>query len=468
MTSTLNAAQPALQYISPQFNSAVLNLAKIVLPWGLKLQTNIEDIEVDNADILIKLYQQFQQGKIRLLLAFRHPRTEDPLCLASLFWQILPQEAKKRGIMLNSPVHAHFVFDRGIPLWAGNWIGWLYSRLGGSSIQRGKLDLLGLKGARNLFLNGKFPLAIAPEGATNGHNDIISPLEPGIAQLSFWCAEDLEKAARSEEVIVLPMGIKYSYLDRPWSEIASILSQLENDCGIVNSLAEESINNDNISDAQIEKLYCRLMKIAAYLLSEMENFYSHFYHQHLAAIESEEKTEKDPNQILALRLKRLLDAVLKVAENYFYLQTKGDIVDRCRRIEQAAWDYIYQRELKEDEQISSVRKGLADRVAQEAQLHIWHMRIVESFVAVTGNYVKEDLSAERFAETVTILWDLVTRIKEGNPFDRPQFGRQKVNLIMGEPILIRQRYPSYKSNRRQGIDNLTNDLKIALSKTIQS
>jgi hypothetical protein len=210
------------------------------------------------------------------------------------------------------------------------------------------------------------------------------------------------------------------------------------------------------------------MKIAAYLLSEMENFYSHFYHQHLSSIDLEENSEKDPNQILAFRLQRLLDAVLKVAENYFYLQTKGGIVDRCRRLEQAAWDCIYQQELKEDEKISAVRRGLGDRIAQEAQLHIWHMRIVESFVAVTGNYVKEDFSAERFAETVIIIWDLVTRIKDGNPIERPKFGQQKVNLIMGEPMFIKERYPTYKSNRRQGVDNLTKDLEIALDKTIQS
>ncbi|RMD67952.1 MAG: hypothetical protein D6822_07755 [Cyanobacteria bacterium J149] len=50
---------------------------------------------------------------------------------------------------------------RGILLWAGQGIGWLYSHLGATPIQRGKLDRLGLKSARELFLNRNFPLAAA-------------------------------------------------------------------------------------------------------------------------------------------------------------------------------------------------------------------------------------------------------------------------------------------------------------------
>ncbi|WP_071599813.1 hypothetical protein [Mastigocladopsis repens] len=42
---------------------------------------------------------------------------------------------------------------------------------------------------------------------------------------------------------------------------------------------------------------------------------------------------------------------------------------------------------------------LGDRIAEEANLRMWHMRLVESFVAVTGNYVHEKPTAERFAET---------------------------------------------------------------------
>lgn len=81
----------------------------------------------------------------------------------------------------------------------------------GIPIQRGKLDLVGLRTARHLLANSHLPMAVAPEGATNGHNQIVSPLEPGITQLGFWCVEDLLKAGRSEQVLLVPIGIQYRY-----------------------------------------------------------------------------------------------------------------------------------------------------------------------------------------------------------------------------------------------------------------
>lgn len=463
MTNSLIEVQGPLEYIEPKYNSTFLTITKMLLPWWLKLKTNIREVEANNLDVLIDLYQQFQNNKIRLLLAFRHPRTEDPLCMAQLLWRILPQEAKKRNIKLHSPTHTHFVYDRGIPLWAGDWIAGLFSRLGGSSIQRGKLDLLGLKGARNLFVNGKFPLAIAPEGATNGHNEVISALEPGIAQLSFWCVEDLQKADRDEEVIILPVGIKYSYLDKPWEEIAQMLTRLEQDCGLENSSSQEKISDYTISNQEINHLYARLMKIGDFLLSEIESFYDRFYHQPLSEINLEENT----NKILALRLKRLLDNILKVAENYFHIKPKGEISDRCRRLEQAAWDYIYQQDFKE-ENISPIKRGLANHVAKEAQLHIWHMRIVEKFVAVTGSYIKENPTVERFAETLIILEDLFKKIKGENIATTAQFGQQKVNLIMGKPISVNSLYPNYQKSRRRAIADLTKDLEFSLYETLET
>jgi len=63
-------------------------------------------------------------------------------------------------------------------------------------------------------------MTVAPEGATNGHSEIVSPLERGVAQLGFWCVEDLVKAGRSETVYIVPIGgIQYrvSHLGVSWT-----------------------------------------------------------------------------------------------------------------------------------------------------------------------------------------------------------------------------------------------------------
>jgi hypothetical protein len=283
----------------------------------------------------------------------------------------------------------------------------------------------------------------APEGATNGHNEIVSPLEPGIAQMGFWCVEDLLEAGRSEKVFIVPIGIRYRYREAPWSALEQLLTQMEHDIGLR-------------EDANPDDFYQRLMRIGEELLTQMEQLYTNFYHQDLPVLE-----QPDFNG----RLQRLLEVALKVAEQHFDLMPKGSIIDRCRRIEQAGWDCIYREDLKGKPALSPVEKGLADRVAEEANLRMWHMRLVESFVAVTGAYIREKPTAERFAETVLIAANTIQRMKGENSFEQPNLGKQSVRMVVGQPLLVNQYWETYKASRqgaKQAVTDLTRELQGAL------
>jgi 1-acyl-sn-glycerol-3-phosphate acyltransferase len=457
-------AQAPLEFIPPKFNPLVLRITQLLLPVWIPSQTILSQIEAENVKTLVKLVNEFQQKKIRFLIAFRHPQVEDPFSLGYLFSHIVPKVARQEGIKLNYPIHAHFIYDRGIPLWAGSHIGWFLSQMGATPIQRGKADWTGLRSARNLFAEGNFPMAAAPEGATNGLSEMISPLEPGIAQLGFWCAEDLEKAGRKEQVFILPVGIKYSYVNPPWESINKLLSELEEASGL-------SVNESGFDKAlPQEVLYPRLIRFAEHLLSVMEDFYKRFYHYSPELNVPEVETEtSDGNEAIAARLQSLLNSALKVSEDYFDLMPKGNFSDRCRRVEQAGWNYIFREDLKDSKSLSIIEKRLADRVAEEANLRMWHMRLVESFVAVTGKYVREKPTAERFAETVLILWNMVARIKGGNPYKRPKLGKQRAKITIGEPLSISNRFGDYQKNRKSAriaVGDFTNDLQNAMDKLI--
>lgn len=440
------------------------------MPWWIRWRTHLAQIQAEDVERLVSAYQQFQAGQTRVLIAFRHPSPDDAFCLAYLLWYLLPQKARRlKGAIAGTP-HIHFIYDRGIPLWAGQWLGWLYSRLGGTPIQRGKVDIMGLRSARQLFVNGQFPLAAAPEGANNGHSEVVSPLEPGIAQLGFWCVEDLRKAQREQAVMILPLGIQYHYVQPPWQAVAQLLTQLEAESGL--SHAIEAGQMQRLAAPLRERyplpevataLYARLLRLGEHLLSQMENYYREFYHVALSPLEA---TADDFNTHLAQRLDRLLSAALAVAEAYFKVTPQGSVIDRCRRIEQAGWDWIYRDELQADKAVSAVERGLADRIAEEASLRMWHMRLVESFVAVTGRYVLEKPTVERFAETVLLLRDTVARIQGRNPFPRPQLGRQRVQMRLGEPLFVSDRATAYRQNRRQAVADLTADLQAALERLI--
>jgi 1-acyl-sn-glycerol-3-phosphate acyltransferase len=465
--------QPSLEFIPPALNPLVLRLTQLLIPVLVRSRTDITQIQADNTQVLAELYHQFQAGKIRLLLAFRHPSPDDPFCMAYLLHRLLPQVARQQQMLLQRP-HAHFIYDRGIPLWAGARVAWLFSNLGGIPIHRGKVDRIGLRTARDLLVNGSYPMAVAPEGATNGHGEIVSPLEPGIAQLAFWGVEDLLKAGRSEQVFIVPIGIQYRYIQPPWRLLEKLLSELEVDSGL-----EKGKERGSIDEAA---LYQRLYNLGEHLLSLMEEFYTRFYHQTLsiastnasaADTETAEKMEAKSNgdRDFATRLQALLDAALKVAEQYFNLQPKGSVIERCRRLEQAGWDWIYREDIKQVEALSPVERGLADRIAQEASLRMWHMRLVENFVAVTGKYVRSKPTVERFAETTLLMWETIARIKGSSTVHRPRLGKQAVQMTVGEPISVSDRWQTYQASRRsakQAVTDLTQHLQIALEQTIQS
>ena len=462
----MQRTQPKLNFIPTAFNPVALRLVHWslpilrrfrFLPW---LPARIREIEIINGKTLVELYHQFQIGKIRLILAFRHSEVDDPLSGLHLLSRGIPQIARQQRIKIKSPIHSHFMYDRGMTIWAGDWLGWLFSRIGGVPVHRGKpLDWQAIRQTRELLLNGKFPLVVAPEGATNGHSEIISPLEPGTAQLAFWCVGDLAKAQRVEQVIVLPINIQYHYLNSQWSNLDRLLSQLEADCGL-SPLAIDAGNS------QPQALYYpRLLRLGEYLLTEMEQFYRDFYHCNLPP--TTDAADRESN--LTLRLKKLLDTSLEVAESYFGVAKTGNIIERCRRLEEAGWSYIYRQENKRTKSLSPVKQGLADWIAAEAELRMLHMRLVESFVAVTGTYVREKPSFERFAETSLILFDAIARIKGNKTPSRPRLGWRKSTMTIGEPINVSDRASAYTKNRqgaKQAVAQLTQDIQSALKATI--
>ncbi|MCA1992246.1 MAG: 1-acyl-sn-glycerol-3-phosphate acyltransferase [Coleofasciculus sp. S288] len=475
MSDSIRRAQPRLEFIPPQFNPLVRQVTEWFLPIMLRfrlrpwLPTGISHVEAVNAEVLVDLYQHFQMGKIRFLMAFHHPEVDDPLSMFYLFSRAVPQVARQQGIRLQYPIHTHFVYERGMLLWAGDWLGWFFSRLGGIPIHRGKqLDWSGMRTARELFANGKFPISVAPEGATNGHSEIISPLEPGVAQMGFWCVEDLVKANRSEQVFIVPIGIQYRYVEPPWSNLEGLLSELEANSGLPVQHIEPSA-----SEKREEIYYQRLFRLGEHLLSEMEEFYRQFYHQSLPELTSKEiNPSATPNQVLEVRLQRLLDTALRVAEEYFGLKPHGTLIDRCRRLEEAGWRYMYREDLPDIKALKALpplKRGLADWVAEEAELRLRHMRLVESFTAVTGTYVKEKPTAERFAETALILFDCIARIKGTKIPRRPRLGWRQAQLTVGEPISVSDRWSVYQTNRqaaRKAVAELTHDLQKALETLI--
>ncbi|MEA5410626.1 1-acyl-sn-glycerol-3-phosphate acyltransferase [Synechococcus sp. BA-120 BA3] len=437
------ATAPPLEFLPPRLDGRVLALGRIVLPLWLRWRCRITAVEVEGMATLIEAMRSFQAGESRLLLAFRHPSLDDPLSMARLLWVELARAGRRQGLRFDPAPTGQFLFDRGIPLWAGATMGWLFTRLGGASIQRSKLDLPALRTARQLLLEGPHPFALAPEGATNGHNERLSPLEPGTAQLAFWTAADLAEAGRHERMDLLPIGLQYSFIEPVWGAIEGLLCRLEEGAGLA---------PDPGHDLDPSRLHTRLVRLGERMLEQMEAFYRDKVH--LALPE-----QRDPDPAFGPRLQRLMDLALRRVEQSFGMQPCGSLTDRCRRLEQAGWDRLYPARLPGSEPPSPLARALADRLAEETEAQLWHMRVVESFVAVSGSYVRERPSQERFADTLLLLWDTQCRIQGHTANQRPRLGRRRVRISVDRPIVVDGRLADYRQDRRRAVEALTKELQ---------
>lgn len=439
MPPIIDRAQPAFHFLPHDLNWHVWRGVRFLLPFWLRTQLGIADMQCENVETLARQYQEFQQGKARILIAFRHPSTTDPFTMAHLVWKELPKVARQSGIKLKAPVHSHFLYDRGVALWAGNIVNWLFPKVGGSSIFRGKPDREGLKAARKLLTEAPVPLAIAPEGATNDHSEWVSPLEPGVAQLGFWAQEDLTKADRPESVYIIPISIRYDYIQPPWDQLEHLLSQLEADV----NLTASSVPAQLLSDPRADLLYGRLLSVGETFLDQVESFYAKNYGHYFEPITPPET--QSANQKLWARLNHDLDQVLKVSEDFFGVKSKGNLNDRCRKLEQAAWDCIF---IEDIEKLSPLERGLADWQATEASLRLAHMRLVERLICLTDDYILAKPSAERFSEVVLILWRISSWLKGESPHKPPSLGLKRSKIVVCEPIAIQDYWAQYKSDRR--------------------
>ncbi|MGB3615792.1 MAG: 1-acyl-sn-glycerol-3-phosphate acyltransferase [Elainellaceae cyanobacterium] len=465
MPHIITRSKPNLDFIPPCYTATVRWLGARIIPFWLRYQLRVTEVELVGGKELGQLYEAFESGKVRFLLAFRHPTTDDPPCIAHALWNKLPQALSHGAVRLNGPTHAHFVYERGIPLWAGRWTGWLFSRLGGTPIRRGVLDTQGLRSIRTLFASGQFPVAIAPEGATNGHNELVSPIEPGIAQFGFWCLDDLRKAERSEEVLIVPIGVQYHFVTAPWGALVERLAQLEQDTGLPAPDQPLRLQDGQPPTAEEDTLlYQRLLRLGKHLLSEVEEFYNTYYNYPLTSSDAGADENADENGDFAVRLKTLLNNALTVAEEAFGIKAKGSLGDRCRRVEQVGWDRIYRDEAVTD--TTPLAHGLNNLIADEADLRIWHMRLVESLVSVTGRYVAEARTIDRYADTTLLMWKIVNQICGRRSARRLYLGDRTVQVTVGAPLSVGDRWPAYKENRRQAVANLTQELQTAMESLV--
>ncbi|MDA8426835.1 MAG: hypothetical protein M0Z80_11935 [Treponema sp.] len=432
-------------------------LVKAAGPLYARLALKLDSIELRNAEGLVSAFKDFQEGRSRLILAFRHPYGDEPQLLSLVFDLRLGREARRLGVRLPQPPHAFFLHDYAVPLWGGSLIRWILPRTGALPVYHVRFDGSGLKRIRSALRSGAHPIALSPEGQVSYRAETLPRLESGTARLAFWCAEELERAGRPLPVIVLPISVHHRFDEKRIGGLESLVAKTERLCGLEppRDLGPRTPPTER-PQARRAALKARLVALDLELLAHAEAYYG-------LAPSRDRGTREE-------RRATLLEAALRRGEGVFGLRHEGDRITRVYRLRQEAWDRIYPE--ADLEGLTPLGRLLADRRAGEAWYAMRHMELVD-----LGHYLDSDYleggpgggepSFGRLVESAYSLADLAQRLVGGDFGGRPSILRKTAVVRVGEGLDFSARLGEYRMDGKAAIEAAMDDLSGAFLKGIQ-
>jgi hypothetical protein len=458
MLNIPSGVRPALRFLPPARRPWLLPISPPIIWFYVRFGNRVIREELHDIERLISAYQQLQDGKARLIVAFRHPGVEDGTVVFRLMSGIVGREARRRGMKLRRPPRGYFLFGRDVPEWAGQYLNWLLPRIGAISVFPGRFDSQSIATMRRYLTEMPHPIALAPEGQVTYHNERVAALENGTAQLAFWCMEDLKKQARTEDVLIVPVNTSYHYSLRSWKGLLKLLDKTEKECGF--PPPEGLTPRGRIHAVRFfedrearEKVYIRVMRISRHLMRLAEEHYGRFYGISFPAPQEEENDE-----VLQERMRAVCDAALGVAERYLRLTPKGDFVQRVFAARQAVLMWMHREDISDVASLPPIERALADRVAVETWMCNRHVELVDVLEYLRADYLTPDSGFDRFVETITNLWDVVNRLQGGNVGGRINPFFKTARIVVDEPISVSRYWDLYKENRRKAVRALTGEI----------
>jgi len=390
--------EKAFKFRSPKNNRLLIDLVKLLLPLFNRLIVKVVEIEVNQEEL-----SRLKNLKThRVILTPNHP---------ALDWTVIFHLSKLAGQDFNY-LAAKEVFEQAPPGGA-----WFLQRLGAYSIVRGTADRTSFMMTRKLLQEGKNWLVIFPEGLSYWLNDVVLAFQQGPAQLAFWALEDLSKQNQLTPLYIVPVAIKYAYLQDMRPEIESSLMRLERKL----SLREKSQNMT---------LYNRLRQVGETVLRANEKFYN--------LQPSPDASLNDRIQLIkGFIVSRVAEALeFKLSPNQTFqdqIRAMFNLLDRIVHSDVAGSEYEKQLHLQR-------QQGWLDLYNE-----LWK---AQDFIAVSDGYVRESLSAERFLEVLGRL--------ELEVFEKIRiWGPRKAMVKIGEKINLDDYFPRYRQDKRGTLNEVT-------------
>jgi 1-acyl-sn-glycerol-3-phosphate acyltransferase len=436
----VTAVRPGLKYLDPNFSRPVFYLVRLLAGAYLRFVLRIRKVRVPDPAVLTDCLRRHREGRLRLIVAFRHPHPDDGPVLFHLFSALLPRFARREGRPFSGPSHVRFVYSRDVPVWSGRAAEVLFPLMGAVPVLHGKYDSRGLSRLREFAASGPFPVAVAPESQVTYHNGLVGPLDPGAAWIALRCAEDLEKAGKDTEVFILPVATRYRW-DEDWKGLELFLDRIDpllgnfGDGGFgppaAAAQASAASNASNPGSAAAEgpgPAYIRIQGLLDRLLTVMESHYARFHGRRELDVPAGSTGE---------RLEKIVNAALETAEKGLGIRpAPGGPVQRVFAVRMAGLDRMFRDDLLDPARLPPLARSLADRAAGEAWTLLRHMELADVLEYIRADYLLPDSPFGRFAETAENLYDIINRLRGGNIGGRRKGFARDAELLAGRPIAV--------------------------------
>jgi hypothetical protein len=390
-------------FVPPGNNRPVIGFVNAALPTLANFIAGIRDTQVSPED-LARLKELRSQ---RAILAPNHPTGNDPVVILWL------------SRMLGEPFN--YLCAREV---LEGPKGWLLNQLGAYSVIRGVPDRESLRYTRRLLAERDRKVVIFPEGEIYEHNDSLLAFQSGVVQLGFWAMDDLKKGGKPPVLPIVPIAIKYRCCESPRPAIENSLRDLEHAL--------------DLEPAPKLSAYQRLRRAGDRVLASLERDAG------LPAREGEEL----PPRIREVR-QRMLDRVA---------QAIGDTVDA----DQPPADQIHLlfHHLKSwvgllpDDPSDYDERRYRHKMEIAAPLFN-DLHRLQNFIAITGDYVAAEATAERFL-------DVLGRL-EAEVFGEVRHRVPREALVkIAPPIRLEARYEEYRASKREVVAQVTREMEDAI------
>lgn len=361
------------KFVPPVRHTRWVKACTYVLRLHMRRVYGISKAELQNAHHLQKALKDGHS----VLLCPNHCRLSDPLSMGLI------------SSDLDTPIFAlasWHVFKQ------SKFQAFMTRRLGGFSIYREGVDRTALNYAINILTTGERPLVVYPEGVISRTNEQLGELMDGTAFMARAAAKKRAAMTPPKKVVVIPVGMRYSFQGDVESAVKPVLDEIENRLAF----------NSGSELPAIE----RIERIGNALLSLREIEY----------------TGSTQTGSMHDRLDRLIDHILHPLEQEWFKETRaGNAVARVKNVRAAILPNLTGTTISADER-KRLWKQLADvYLAQQ----LWFY---------PRGYLTKDSRPERLLETVERLEEDLT--------DEVRIHRSwHLAMEFGEPIEVDPKRP---------------------------